>query len=79
MAQTHPTFHPIFILTSDAPDGWDGEFRRLDAHKLKKYLPELSQTDFLMCGSRELMDAVKGLLETEGVDTKMHLRKELFS
>lgn len=79
LARTDPAFHPVFILTSDAPDGWDGEFRRLDAHKLKKHLPDLSQTDFLMCGSRELMDAVKGLLDAEGVDTKARLRKELFS
>lgn len=78
LAATHPLFKPVFILTREAPQDWDGETRRLDRDMFLSYVPHPQQAEYLMCGSRSFMEAVQKLLQEEGVDTKTRLRKELF-
>lgn len=78
LADTHPLFKPIFILTREAPDGWEGESRRLDREMLYKYVPDLQVPEFLACGPTVFMDHVRDLLAAEGVDLKAQFRKELF-
>jgi ferredoxin-NADP reductase len=79
IAKTWPNFHPVFTLTTeDVPPAWKGEKGRISIDMIKKYLPDLSRGEFLTCGPTGFMDAVKAMLEAEGVDTKARLRKELF-
>lgn len=79
MAKEMASFKPVFILTTDdVPPVWAGETRRLDAAMVKAHVPDLSRGSFLMCGPQGYMEAVKSILEGEGVDTKARLRKELF-
>lgn len=78
LAATHSLFKPVFILTREQPENWDGETRRLDREMLKKYVPDLHAAEFLMCGSRSFMEAVQAILVEEGIDIKARLRKELF-
>ncbi len=78
LAATHSLFKPVFILTRESPQEWDGESRRLDRDMLLKYVPDLQAAEFLMCGSRSFMEAVQNLLMEEGIDIKARLRKELF-
>jgi ferredoxin-NADP reductase len=79
IAKSWPNFHPIYTLTTeDVPPAWTGEKGRLSSAMIKKYLPDLSRGEFLMCGPLGFMDTVRQILEAEGVDTKTRLRKELF-
>ncbi len=78
MAKEWPAFHPVFLLTSQAPANWDGETGRLNQEILKHHVSDFSQQFFLMCGPDGFMDTIKGLLEKEGVDIKKRLKKESF-
>lgn len=78
LAKTHPLFKPIFILTREQPENWEGESRRIDREMLLKYVPDLSAPEFLACGPMVFMDHVRELLASEGVDLKTQFRKELF-
>lgn len=78
MSKDWPRLKPVYVLTRSSPPGWTGETGRIDAAMLKKYLSDLSQGEFLMCGPKEFMTAMRGLLASEGVDTKKRLREEKF-
>lgn len=74
----HPNIHTTFILTKDPPQGWTGETGRFDAEKCTRLIPDISNREFLMCGSPEFMQTIAELLAARGLDTKAKLRKELF-
>jgi ferredoxin-NADP reductase len=78
LASSHPNFHPIFVIERDLPDAWDGERGRISADIIKKHLPSLDDTDYYVCGPPPFMDAVRGILEAEGVDVKARMSKETF-
>ncbi|MSR85078.1 FAD-dependent oxidoreductase [Candidatus Uhrbacteria bacterium] len=78
MAKEWPALHVIFLLTSEAPAKWPGETGRLNLEIIKRHVPSLDQGEFLMCGPPGFMDSIKAILDTQGVDTKKRLRKELF-
>lgn len=78
LAKDWPSFQPVFFLTAHQPAAWAYETGRIDAARLVKLCPDVSDAMFLMCGPEAFMDCVKGLLEERGVDVKRRLRKELF-
>ncbi len=78
LAKTHKNFKLVLLLTGEAGEGWDGESGRLDAAKFDRHVPDVSNTEFYMCGPRPFMDAVSSLLAEKGVDVKAKLHKELF-
>lgn len=80
LAESHASFKVVFLLTgASVPSDWDGEVGRLDAGKLAAHVTDFAHAEYAMCGPREFMDAIKAMLEAEGVDVKAKLRKELFS
>lgn len=79
LAKEWPLFTFVPTLTGeDNPSIWKGELGRCTLEMMKKYLPDLREPTYLMCGPDAFMDALKGILETEGVDVKTKLKKELF-
>lgn len=78
LAARHKNFHVIFVLTREYPAGWDGEKERISGKMLKKYLSNLNQGEFLLCGPRSFMDSMQEALVSAGVDPKTQIRKELF-
>lgn len=78
LAARHPRFHPIFVLTREQPEGWDGESSRIDAAMVKKYLPNPDKGRYCMCGPAGFMADVKAMLAAEGVDVNTKLQKESF-
>ena len=78
LAKRAPWFKPVFILTRGAPNPWPGESRRLDGAMLDRYVPQLDDATFFMCGPKSFMDSVKLMLEERGVDTRTRLKQELF-
>lgn len=79
LVDIHLSFYVHFLLTGPVPDGWDGEVGRIDEEKMKRLLPSVDNTEFLMCGSKEFMETVAALLSARGVDVRTKLRKELFN
>ncbi len=78
LAAAHPNFKPIFILTREVSDNWDGESKRMDGAMIQKYLPDLSRGRYCMCGPDEYMTAIKTFLTDASVDTKTKLQRESF-
>ncbi|HEU0050925.1 MAG TPA: FAD-dependent oxidoreductase [Patescibacteria group bacterium] len=78
LAETWPAFHPIYTLTEAAPPAWKGEIGRINDQLLKKYVKDFSIGEFLMCGPKDFMSAIRTLLSNQGVDTKKRLRSESF-
>ncbi len=78
LAKVNENFTYVPILTRESLDDWQGETGRFDAVMVKKYLTELSNVGYLMCGPVEMMDKVKEILETNGVDIKTKLRAERY-
>lgn len=78
LAATHANFHPIFILTREQPENWDGESTRTNLAMVKKYLPDLTQGRYCICGPTEYMLTIKDMLAAEGVDIKANVQKESF-
>lgn len=80
LAKEWSTFHFVPTLTGeDNPSVWKGELGRCNAEMVKKYVPDLQKPTYFMCGPDAFMDGVKTILESEGVDVKTKLKKELFN
>lgn len=79
LAKAHANFKVVFLLTGEAGEGWDGETGRLDAAKFDRHVPDVSETEFYMCGPRPFMDAVASLLAEKGIDVRAKLHRELFN
>ncbi len=75
----HANFKYIPIITREIPEDWTSETKRLDQSMMSKYVQNPDEdTDFIMCGPVEMMDNVKSILETMGVDVKTRLRAERY-
>ena len=71
MARTHANFRFWPTLTrSDA--GWKGRQGRVQAHLAEAVtlLGERRDVDFYLCGLKEMVDDVRGLLKAQGFDRK---------
>lgn len=78
-ATQFPQFKLAFTLTREAPAGWDGLTRRIDARMLNELGIDLATSQFMMCGPNPFMDAIVDLLKTLDIDTKTRLHRERFS
>ena len=68
MARTHANFH--FWPTLTRPDaGWKGRSGRVQAH-LAEAIGERRDVDFYLCGLKEMVDEIRGLLKGQGFDRK---------
>lgn len=79
LAKSRENFKPVFLLTGEAGEGWDGETGRVDAAKFDRRVPDVADAEFYMCGPRPFMDAVASLLAEKSVDVKKKLHRELFN
>lgn len=65
-------------FTVDEPtEGWTGYTGRIDAHMIKKEIPDYPERIFYMCGPPAMVDAMEKLLKELGVPQD-HIRKENF-
>lgn len=78
LAKAHKNFHPILILTQEAPEGWDGEHERISIDMVKKYVPDAAKGRAFVCGPKPFMDAVRAILAAMGMDVASRLHKETF-
>lgn len=78
LALAYANFHPIFILTREQPENWDGESQRMNSEMIKKYVSDFSVGRYCMCGPNDFMESIKKILEGEGVDIKANLQRESF-
>jgi ferredoxin-NADP reductase len=78
MSKNNENFVYVPILTRDTRSDWEGERGRFDTEMIKKYVSDFTSAGFLMCGPVEMMDHVKNVLETQGVDIKTKLRAERY-
>jgi CDP-4-dehydro-6-deoxyglucose reductase len=68
MALAHANFR--FWPTLTRPDGgWKGRHGRVQAH-LTEAIGERRDVDFYLCGLKEMVDEVRGLLKAQGFDRK---------
>ncbi len=78
LAIQYPQFRPVFILSREQPEQWDGEITRLNPQMVKNYLHDFMIGRYCMCGPDEYMSSIKDMLIAEGVDTKTALQRESF-
>ena len=68
MARTHANFR--FWPTLTRPDaGWKGRQGRVQAH-LEEAIGQRRDVDFYLCGLKEMVDEVRGILKVQGFDRK---------
>jgi ferredoxin-NADP reductase len=77
-SKAHPKLKTVFVYTRE-PSSEPCEEGRLTREMIAKYVPDFHAAQYLMCGPNEFMDAIRVILETEGVDVKARLHKERFS
>ncbi|MHB8830812.1 MAG: ferredoxin--NADP reductase [Patescibacteria group bacterium] len=78
LSKKYPNFKYIPIVTRECPNGWPGECHRFNEEMLDKYVGDFSTGEFMMCGPVALMDNVRQLLQSRGVDTEKRLRFERY-
>lgn len=52
----------IHTLTQKVPDNWEGEEGRVDKEIIKKYVDDLSEKLWYICGPPPMVDAMRGIL-----------------
>ncbi len=57
----------VFTLTREAPKDWNYELGHIDEKMLRKYVSDLKQSRYFVCGPSKMVDACKVLLEELGV------------
>jgi ferredoxin-NADP reductase len=68
MGRNHPNFR--FWPTLTRPEsGWTGRQGRVQAH-LAEAIGDRRDIDFYLCGLKEMVDEVRGLLKSQGFDRK---------
>jgi ferredoxin-NADP reductase len=68
MGRNHPNFR--FWPTLTRPEsGWTGRQGRVQAH-LAEAIGDRRDVDFYLCGLKEMVDEVRGLLKSQGFDRK---------
>lgn len=78
LAAQHANFTFIPSLTRENPDGWEGETSRIDKAMVERHVSDWQKGRYCMCGPDEFMDAMKAMLEAEGIDVKTKLQRESF-
>ncbi|MDF1496694.1 MAG: FAD-dependent oxidoreductase [Patescibacteria group bacterium] len=78
LAKENPNFIYVPILTREHLEDWDGEYGRFDDDMIKRYVKDFKDASYLMCGPVLMMDHVKEVLESEGVDVKGKLKAERY-
>jgi ferredoxin-NADP reductase len=58
----------ITLTRQEHAKGWKGEYGRINADKIHRYIPNLKQTDFFICGPPEMVNAVVKTLFDLGVE-----------
>lgn len=76
-SEINPHFKRFYIV--DTPDeGWNGEVGRLSVEILKKYVPNLTEPLFYICGPAGMIEAYRNVLAEVGVGAAQ-IRTENFS
>ncbi len=75
LAQTYPNFH-FFPTLSRSTDGWQGKQGRVTDHVFMEE-KNLLATDFYLCGSKAMVDEMRGKLLAKNVP-KEQIKTELF-
>jgi glycine betaine catabolism B len=71
-------FEIIHTLTEKAPENWNGETGRIDADMIKKYVADLNNKVFYICGSSSMAADIKRIVSNLGVRQE-YLKKEEFT
>lgn len=77
LGEAWPSFHPVFTLTGDAPDAWQGERGRVSVDMIKRHVPIGPDVLYAMCGPQGFMQAVREALLELGID-KAQIKQESF-
>ena len=78
LGEAWPNFHPVFTLTGEAPEGWQGERGRVSVDMVKRHVPIGPDVVYAMCGPHGFMQAVRESLVELGVNVKTQLKQESF-
>ena len=57
----------VFTLTREKPEGWKYETGHVDAEMLKKYLVDLKNNRYFVCGPSRMVDSFRELLKKLGI------------
>ncbi|MBP9869277.1 FAD-dependent oxidoreductase [Patescibacteria group bacterium] len=78
LEREHPNLKTVFVYTRESSSE-PHEEGRLTREMMARYVTDFSSAQYFMCGPNPFMDAIKMILEAEGVDCKARLHKERFS
>lgn len=78
LGEAWPSFHPVFTLTGETPDAWQGEHGRVSVDMIKRHVPIGSDVLYAMCGPLGFMQAVREALVELGINVKTQLKQESF-
>ncbi len=72
-----PNIHVVLTLTRADGAVWDGHLGRIDAGLIQRVIPDVSNTQFYLCGPTEMLTGTRGILRDLGVD-EVNIRTESF-
>lgn len=77
IASRHANIRVIPFLTRETPERWEGELGRVTEQLILRTVPDLANGEYLLCGPKAFMHAIRDMLLAHGVDPK-RIRQELF-
>lgn len=72
------TMIPTMTQPESSEKPWDGETGHVDARMIQKYVPNLNEPRYYVCGPPEMVDATESMLERAGVPAE-RIQVEHFS
>ena len=75
-SEKYPNFHYHLVLSENVP-GWQGDTGFIDAALISKYVPDVSDASYYICGPQIMNDFCVKQLESLGVSQK-HINREMF-
>ncbi|MFB6215452.1 MAG: ferredoxin--NADP reductase [Candidatus Aenigmatarchaeota archaeon] len=67
LAQTSENIDVFHTLTREEPDGWDGETGRIDEDMVEKYVDNIQDKLWYVCGPMDMAKAMEDMLSDMGV------------
>lgn len=63
-----PGIRVFFALTRETPPGWKFHSGRFTEEYFRKHVPSPEKSSYFVCGKKEMVDAMKGLLRNIGAE-----------
>ena len=75
IAQRNPGIKVTYTLTDDENAEWDGERGRINAQMLQKYVPNIKEAYFYICGPQAMVDSLETMSLESGI-LRERIKKE---